>query len=80
MGEFLSGSQWWKFRWWKRNYSIILVVLFALLLRLWAVWQLPMDADEPVYDKMVMIMLNLSKLVMYEKSSIMNTIVNIPLW
>lgn len=51
MSEFLSGNQWWKFRWWKRNYSIILVVLFALLLRLWAVWQLPMDADEPVYLK-----------------------------
>jgi len=51
MSEFLSGNQWWKFRWWKRNNSIILVVLFALLLRLWAVWQLPMDADEPVYLK-----------------------------
>lgn len=37
------------FRWWKRGYSIALVTLLALALRLWAVWQLPLDADEPVY-------------------------------
>jgi len=37
------------FRWWKRSYSIALVTLLALALRLWAAWQLPLDADEPVY-------------------------------
>jgi hypothetical protein len=37
------------FRWWKRAYSIALVSLLALALRLWAAWQLPLDADEPVY-------------------------------
>lgn len=35
-----------------RRWQIILViVLLAAVLRLWAAWQLPLDADEPVYLK-----------------------------
>lgn len=35
-----------------RRWQIILaIVLLAALLRLWAAWQLPLDADEPVYLK-----------------------------
>lgn len=36
-------------RWWRRGYTIALIVLAGLLLRAWAAWQLPLDADEPVY-------------------------------
>lgn len=34
---------------WNRPMQILMVVLIALLLRVWAAWQLPIDADEPVY-------------------------------
>jgi len=34
---------------WKRWHVITLIVTAGLLLRLWAAWQLPVDADEPVY-------------------------------
>ena len=34
---------------WKRRRDLFFIVLLALLLRLWAAWQLPVDADEPVY-------------------------------
>jgi hypothetical protein len=34
----------------RRPFVIALVVLLALLLRAWAAWQLPRDADEPVYQ------------------------------
>mgnify|MGYP007068929724 CR=1 FL=1 len=40
-----------KIRWWKKSYSVAGIIIIALLLRLWAVWQLPLDADEPVYLK-----------------------------
>lgn len=35
----------------KRWQIILLIVIFATLVRLWAAWQLPIDADEPVYLK-----------------------------
>jgi hypothetical protein len=38
-----------RFHWWRRSYTIALVVLLAALVRIWAAWQLPIDADEPVY-------------------------------
>src|SRR5512146_935923 len=39
-------------RWkWKRWQVIVLVVLLAVLVRTWAAWQLPIDADEPTYLK-----------------------------
>lgn len=34
---------------WNRRRTVILVVLLGALLRVWAGWQLPLDADEPVY-------------------------------
>lgn len=48
----MEGSHWNVWRWlkgWKRSYAIVLVVLLAALLRAWAVWQLPLDYDEPIY-------------------------------
>ena len=33
----------------KRLWTAGLITLLALLLRIWAAWQLPLDADEPVY-------------------------------
>lgn len=38
-----------RFPWWTRPRLIALVTVIGLLLRLWAAWQLPVDADEPVY-------------------------------
>ncbi len=35
--------------WWKRGHTIAVIVLLTTLLHAWAVWQLPLDADEPVY-------------------------------
>jgi len=35
----------------KRSLAILIIVLIAGLLRAWAVWQLPIDFDEPVYLK-----------------------------
>jgi len=40
-----------RFSWWRRSYTIALIVLLAALVRIWAAWQLPIDADEPVYMK-----------------------------
>jgi hypothetical protein len=34
---------------WKRWQIIVLIVVIAALVRVWAAWQLPIDADEPVY-------------------------------
>lgn len=34
---------------WTRRKIVLAVVLLAALLRLWAAWQLPLDADEPTY-------------------------------
>ncbi len=36
-------------KWWKRWHTIALIVLLSALIHAWAVWQLPLDADEPVY-------------------------------
>jgi len=36
-------------RWWRRGYTIALIVLMSALLHAWTVWQLPLDYDEPVY-------------------------------
>lgn len=36
-------------KWWKRWHTIFLIVLLSSLIHAWAVWQLPLDADEPVY-------------------------------
>lgn len=38
-----------RFAWWTRSRVVALVTVIGLLLRLWAAWQLPIDADEPVY-------------------------------
>ncbi|TLN09884.1 transcriptional regulator, partial [bacterium] len=38
-----------RFHWWRRSYTIAVIVLAAALVRVWAAWQLPIDADEPVY-------------------------------
>ena len=35
--------------WWRRRYTIGVIVFISVLLHGWAVWQLPLDADEPVY-------------------------------
>jgi len=35
--------------WRKRAFAIFVVVLASSLLHLWSAWQLPLDADEPVY-------------------------------
>ncbi len=35
--------------WWRRSYSIGLIVLLSILLHAWSVWLLPVDFDEPVY-------------------------------
>lgn len=34
---------------WTRRKIVLVVVILAALLRLWAAWQLPLDADEPTY-------------------------------
>jgi len=36
-------------KWWKRRHTIAVIVLLSSLIHAWAVWQLPLDADEPVY-------------------------------
>lgn len=36
-------------KWWRREYTLILIVLMSALLHAWTVWQLPVDFDEPVY-------------------------------
>jgi hypothetical protein len=36
-------------RFWTRPVKILAVVFLALVLRVWTAWQLPVDADEPVY-------------------------------
>jgi len=36
-------------KWWKRWHTIALIVALSGLIHAWAVWQLPLDADEPVY-------------------------------
>lgn len=35
--------------WWKRGHTITVIVLLTTLLHAWAVWQLPLDYDEPIY-------------------------------
>jgi hypothetical protein len=35
--------------WWKRWHTIGLIVFLSIMIHAWAVWQLPLDADEPVY-------------------------------
>ena len=35
--------------WWRRGYTVAIIVLLSVGLHAWAVWQLPLDADEPVY-------------------------------
>ncbi len=36
-------------KWWNRWHSIAVIVFVSILIHAWAVWQLPLDADEPVY-------------------------------
>ncbi|MEW6180161.1 MAG: two-component regulator propeller domain-containing protein [Chloroflexota bacterium] len=36
-------------KWWGRWHTIAFIVLISALIHAWAVWQLPLDYDEPVY-------------------------------
>lgn len=36
-------------RWWRKKFSIAIIVLLSILLHAWSVWLLPVDYDEPIY-------------------------------
>lgn len=36
-------------KWWRNQYTFVMIVLISIALHAWSIWQLPIDFDEPVY-------------------------------